>query len=498
MSEFPTPKRRRHSRWQSVDVRQVEHHNLLSRLQTITHAINTHALPVEELCRSPSPPPVYDNRGKRVNTRYDRALDKVELERFKLCARLKQLDPSFTPPRGMRPPKCVDKLYIPKEKEGNVNFIGLILGPRGNTQKRLEKDYDCKVAIRGKGSVKDGRARGPSQPEDNEPLHVVISAEGLDAKKRIDQCKKRIMDIITPRQDDENDHKQAQLRELALLNGTLREQDRDFRPSRQRQTPQGDVTCSNCGDPSHPTTDCPKLASDGAELDAEYQSFMAELDGKPSDTRSKSSGGNETSSAQATRSPPPWLQPGAFATRPHEPPPPGMIPPNHPPPFPHQVPPSFNPYAIPIDAQPPSFPVSAPMQPPGVPYPPPGMHGVQPPTTVPPVLPMGYSTPSFPGSAVPPLPPPQYPYPPYGAIPPPMPPPPPHDQGSHDPPPPPPPLDGIHLTPPPPPLDGIHLPPPPPPPPPASPPPPPPPPPPPDPYVPPSISTLSVPPPPPM
>lgn len=433
---------------------------------------------MDELCRSPSPPPVYDNRGKRVNTRQDRALDKVEAERFKLCARLKQLDPAFVPPRGMRPPKCVDKLFIPKEKEGTLNFIGLILGPRGNTQKRLEKDYDCKVAIRGKGSVKDGRARGPSQPEDNEPLHVVISAEGLDAKNRIDQCKKRIMDIITPRQDDENDHKQAQLRELAQLNGTLREQDRDFRPSLQRNPSQSesDVKCSVCGDPSHPTSDCPKLASDGAELDAEYQSFMAELNGKP-DARAKSSIVSDSASATQPngRSTPPWLLPGAFATRSPAPPPPGTALPNHGPSFAPQIPQipaAFNAYAMAHDV--PSFaprPMHAPSQPPGLPFVPPNtVHMAS----------MGYPNPAFIDPSMPTAPPAQLPYSAYGGMPPPLhlsqppaleippppgpPPPPPPPPGPPPPPPPglPPPPPPMDIPPPPPPSD---VPPPPPPPP---------------------------------
>lgn len=286
-------------------------------------------------------------------------MDKVEAERFRICTRLKNLDSSFVAPRGMRPPKCVDKLYIPKEKEGTLNFIGLILGPRGNTQKRLEKDYDCKVAIRGKGSVKDGRARGPPQPEDNEALHVVISAEGLDGMKRIEGCKRRILDIITPRQDDENDHKQAQLRELAQLNGTLREQDRDFRPNKQPTN--GDVVCAICADPSHPTPDCPKHAKGDvqANLDPDYQSFMAELGGKSADperpkpeAHPAAAHPTDPSSAAAPgngRATPPWLLTGSFATRPPAPPPHGTVLPPAAPPFapPHQQAPSgFPPYGM--------------------------------------------------------------------------------------------------------------------------------------------------------
>ena len=35
------------------------------------------------------------------------------------------------------------------------NFIGRLLGPRGNSLKRIESSTGCRVFIRGKGSIKD-------------------------------------------------------------------------------------------------------------------------------------------------------------------------------------------------------------------------------------------------------------------------------------------------------------------------------------------------------
>jgi KH domain len=35
------------------------------------------------------------------------------------------------------------------------NFVGRILGPRGNSLKRVEASTGCRVFIRGKGSIKD-------------------------------------------------------------------------------------------------------------------------------------------------------------------------------------------------------------------------------------------------------------------------------------------------------------------------------------------------------
>lgn len=40
------------------------------------------------------------------------------------------------------------------------NFVGRILGPRGNSLKRVEASTGCRVFIRGKGSIKDpGKVR---------------------------------------------------------------------------------------------------------------------------------------------------------------------------------------------------------------------------------------------------------------------------------------------------------------------------------------------------
>lgn len=44
--------------------------------------------------------------------------------------------------------KVKKKVYIPKVP--GVNFVGLLIGPRGTYQKRLEQQSGCKILIRGK------------------------------------------------------------------------------------------------------------------------------------------------------------------------------------------------------------------------------------------------------------------------------------------------------------------------------------------------------------
>ena len=58
----------------------------------------------------------------------------------------------------MRAKPC-RKVYIPYKDHPTYNFIGIIIGPRGNTQKRMQRETNTRIAIRGKGSVKDGVSR---------------------------------------------------------------------------------------------------------------------------------------------------------------------------------------------------------------------------------------------------------------------------------------------------------------------------------------------------
>lgn len=63
------------------------------------------------------------------------------------------------------------KLYLPQD---GVNYIGLLIGPRGMFQKKLEGESGCKILIRGKGSQKEGQ---PPQPDDDDDQHVLIMGD---------------------------------------------------------------------------------------------------------------------------------------------------------------------------------------------------------------------------------------------------------------------------------------------------------------------------------
>ena len=75
------------------------------------------------LHRSPSPPPQYDNFGRRVNTREFRYKKKLEDERHKLIEKAMKVIPNYHPPQDYRrPTKTQEKVYVPVNDYPEINF----------------------------------------------------------------------------------------------------------------------------------------------------------------------------------------------------------------------------------------------------------------------------------------------------------------------------------------------------------------------------------------
>jgi len=64
------------------------------------------------------------------------------------------------------------KIYIPVKEHPEINYLGLLIGPRGSTQKQLQEMSGAKVHIRGKGASKAGSSN--THPDDQDELHVCI------------------------------------------------------------------------------------------------------------------------------------------------------------------------------------------------------------------------------------------------------------------------------------------------------------------------------------
>ena len=74
-------------------------------------------------CRSPSPPPQYDNFGRRVNTREYRYRKRLEDERHKQIEKAMKIIPNYHPPSDYRrPTKTQEKVYVPVNDYPEINF----------------------------------------------------------------------------------------------------------------------------------------------------------------------------------------------------------------------------------------------------------------------------------------------------------------------------------------------------------------------------------------
>ena len=175
-----------------------------------------------------SPDPEYDAAGRRTNTRIQRLRRRLETERHACVERALAKIPSYRLPYDYRrPTRFTDRLGIPQTTYPSVNFIGQILGPRDATLKAMEKQTGATIAIRGKGSVKEGRAgtlaRYGAADDGNQPLHVRITS---DSQRKVDEGKRLIQQIIDNAvsvPDYQNEHKLKQLRDAAMANGTFRD-----------------------------------------------------------------------------------------------------------------------------------------------------------------------------------------------------------------------------------------------------------------------------------
>ncbi|KXT04301.1 hypothetical protein AC578_7901 [Pseudocercospora eumusae] len=334
------------------------------RIEEISQKLRINDVVPADGDRSPSPPPQYDNFGRRVNTREYRYRKRLEDERHKLIEKAMKIIPSYHPPSDYRrPTKTQEKVYVPVNDYPEINFsmlsnpltlsfalqifilhtlftaiksLGLLIGPRGNTLKKMETQSGAKIAIRGKGSVKEGKGKSDAAHASNqdEDLHCLIMA---DTEEKVNKAKELIHNVIETAAsipEGQNELKRNQLRELAALNGTLRDDENQACQNcgeighRKYDCPQqrnytANIICRVCGNAGHMARDCPdrQRGSDwrnmpprrGPEnaLDNDYEKLMNEIGGG-GDTSNASrqigwDGGNPEADANAgSRPAAPW------------------------------------------------------------------------------------------------------------------------------------------------------------------------------------------------
>lgn len=316
---------------------QLDTYLLHMRLEEIGRKLRLGDYVPPEKERSPSPEPIYDSQGKRVNTREYRYRKKLEDERHKLIEEAVRRNPDFKPPADYKKPtKVQDKVYIPAKEFPEINFIGLLIGPRGNTLKKMESESGAKISIRGRGSVKEGKSRTDAAANANqeEDLHCLVTA---DAEEKVAKAVKMINKIIETSAsvpEGQNELKRQQLRELAALNGTLRDDENQICTNcgatghrkyecTETQNFTINLTCRICGGHGHTARDCMERNNPEAlqqakqrdqKLDSEYLSLMAELGENVESSRSNDPGIKVGHYGPAGGSKPPWASHSALGS----------------------------------------------------------------------------------------------------------------------------------------------------------------------------------------
>lgn len=279
-----------------VTDKELENYALAVRLEEIGRKLRTGEFIPAENQRSPSPEPMYDSFGKRSNTREQRYREKLEDERHRLIAQAIDVNPDFRPPADYkRPSKYTEKVYVPDREFPEINFIGLLIGPRGNTLKTMERESGAKISIRGRGSVKEGKGRSDAASSSNqeEDLHCLVTADTDTKVQNAVKAINKIIETAASVPEGQNELKRNQLRELAALNGTLRDDENQVCPNcggighRRYDCPEAQnftasIVCRNCGGTGHMARDCTQQRNGGAgprdeKFDSEYMNLMAEL-----------------------------------------------------------------------------------------------------------------------------------------------------------------------------------------------------------------------------
>eukprot|EP01138_Halocafeteria_seosinensis_P015603 gb/GECG01015924.1/.p1 GENE.gb/GECG01015924.1/~~gb/GECG01015924.1/.p1 ORF type:complete len:907 (+),score=154.39 gb/GECG01015924.1/:1-2721(+) len=173
--------------------------------------------------RPPSPAPQYDSMGRRTNKLEQRMKEQFMDRKSELTRELVGLNPAMKSlyDQGLlgKKEKVTRKIYIPVDEYPEYNFMGIIIGPRGQTQKKLETESNCKISVRGRGANKEGKLQ-PQEGSDDD-LHVWIQG---DNEEDVEACATLIERLLEPR-DEDDEWRQQQMKDLAIINGTFRQQD---------------------------------------------------------------------------------------------------------------------------------------------------------------------------------------------------------------------------------------------------------------------------------
>ncbi|KAK9310110.1 hypothetical protein QLX08_000406 [Tetragonisca angustula] len=132
-------------------------------------------------------------------------------------------DPKYVDIYREKPIRVSVKVLVPVREHPKFNFVGKLLGPKGNSMKRLQEETMCKMAVLGRGSMKDRQKEeeyrmslDPKYAHLSDDLHVEITALAppAEAYARIAFALAEVRKYLIP---DNNDNiRQEQMREMEM------------------------------------------------------------------------------------------------------------------------------------------------------------------------------------------------------------------------------------------------------------------------------------------
>ncbi|RZF33330.1 hypothetical protein LSTR_LSTR007675 [Laodelphax striatellus] len=124
-----------------------------------------------------------------------------------------------------KPIKVTIRVAVPVRDHPKFNFVGKLLGPKGNSLKRLQEDTMTKMAILGRGSMRDRhkeeelrKSGDPKFSHLTDELHVEITsfAGPAEAHARIAYALAEVRRFLVPDYNDEI--RQEQMWEMHVMN----------------------------------------------------------------------------------------------------------------------------------------------------------------------------------------------------------------------------------------------------------------------------------------
>lgn len=269
------------------------------RLEDLHRKIQAHELEDHDPdIRPPSPPPVFDKAGNRLNTRDIRIRKGMTAEYNRLIRYMIKHVEGYLPPVDWKPAKLLKKIIIPIEKFPQAPFMGVIIGPRGVNHKRLQDTTGCKIFIRGR----DIGDKWQSDEEAAMPQHVHIEGE---TEEQIVAAERLIEPLLNPESPEFEYARTHGMQQLAMVNGfTLNKAEQrcgicgalghlgfECPETNNQNYKMANVVCTICGDKGHVASDCKKAAEAHkrdnvdwkaqaerkAQMDQDYSDMMGDL-----------------------------------------------------------------------------------------------------------------------------------------------------------------------------------------------------------------------------